>query len=199
MKIEKVSINEIKPYIHNSKEHPSWHIEQIKKSIEQFGFNDPIAVDENNVIIEGHGRFEALKQLGKKEVECIRLDHMNEEKKKAYILAHNKLTMNTDFDTDKLLDELDEIINIDMEDFGFAIEEDEDINEVVDGEIEIENGMFWESNYVVIHTEDEFEWKNLQAMFNLRAKSTQNGHGVGISRVVTFKEFEKAIKDNGKV
>ena len=76
--------------------------EQIKKSFQEFGNNDPIAIDENGLIIEWHGRYEALKQLGFDEIEIIRLSHLNEQQKKAYILAHNKLTMNTGFDFDAL-------------------------------------------------------------------------------------------------
>ncbi len=119
MKIEKISVEEIKPYENNAKLYPPEQIDQIKKSIEEFGNNDPIAIDENNVIIEGHGRYEALKQLGFNEVEIIRLTHLNEQQKKAYILAHNKLTMNTGFDFDTLNLELDSIVDFDMSDFGF--------------------------------------------------------------------------------
>lgn len=119
MKIEKISIDKIKPYENNAKLHPPEQIEQIKKSIKEFGNNDPIAIDENDVIIEGHGRCEALKELGFKEVEVIRLTHLNNEQKKAYILAHNKLTMNTGFDYDILSLELSKITDFDMSDFGF--------------------------------------------------------------------------------
>lgn len=124
MKIEILPINKIKPYENNAKLHPKEQIEQIKKSIKEFGNNDPIAIDENNVIIEGHGRFIALKELGYDEVEIIRLSHMTDEQKKAYILAHNKLTMNSGFDIDILELELDDIVSIDMSDFGFEIEDD---------------------------------------------------------------------------
>ena len=119
MKIEKISIDAIKPYENNAKLHPPEQIEQIKRSIQEFGNNDPIAIDENGVIIEGHGRYEALKQLGFDEI--IRLSHLTEQQKKAYILAHNKLTMNTGFDFDVLNLELDNIIEFDMTDFGFEI------------------------------------------------------------------------------
>ena len=124
MKIEKINITEITEYENNAKLHPREQIEQIKKSIQEFGNNDPIAIDENNVIIEGHGRYKALKELGFDEVEVIRLSHMSEEQKRAYILVHNKLTMNSDFDIDILQLELDDIEDIDMSDFGFEPEDD---------------------------------------------------------------------------
>lgn len=131
MEIIKVNVNDIKPYSHNAKQHPREQIEQIKLSIKEFGNNDPIAIDENNTIIEGHGRYYALKELGYDSVECIRLTHLTEEQKKAYILVHNKLTMNSDFDIDILDSELNDILNIDMSDFGFdldipTIENDDD-------------------------------------------------------------------------
>ncbi len=122
MEIEKINIDEVKPYENNAKLHPPEQIEQIKKSIKEFGNNDPIAIDENNVIIEGHGRYQALKELGFKEIEVIKLTHLNEQQKKAYILAHNKLTMNTGFDFDTLNLELDSILDFDMSDFGFTID-----------------------------------------------------------------------------
>lgn len=129
MKIELININDIKVYENNAKLHPAEQIEQIKKSIEEFGMNDPIAIDENNVIIEGHGRYIALQELGYKEIEVIKLSHLTEEQKKAYMLVHNKLTMNTDFDIELLSEELNNILDIDMGDFGFDLDiEDEEEN-----------------------------------------------------------------------
>lgn len=121
MKIEKIKISEIQPYENNAKKHPQEQIEQIKKSIKEFGMCDPIAIDENNVIIEGHGRYIALNQLGYKEVDCIRIDNLTEEQKRAYILVHNKLTMNTGFDMEKLEKEIEDIKSIDMSYFDFDI------------------------------------------------------------------------------
>ena len=113
MKIIKVKVNDLKPYKSNAKIHTSEQIEQIKRSIKEFGMNDPIAIwGKENIIIEGNGRLEALKQLGYTEVDCIRLDHLTDEERKAYTLAHNKLTMNTDFDIDILNVELTEIEDI---------------------------------------------------------------------------------------
>lgn len=121
MKIEKINIDKIKPYENNAKLHPPEQIEQIKKSIKEFGNNDPIAIDENNVIIEGYGRYKALKELGFKEIEVIRLSHLSDEQKKAYSLIHNKLTMNTDFDYNILDPELAYINEIDMSAFDFEL------------------------------------------------------------------------------
>lgn len=118
LKIEYVDINSIKPYEKNAKLHSPEQIEQIKKSIEQFGMDDPIGIWKDE-IVEGHGRLIACKELGYTEVPIIRLDHLTNEERKAYTLAHNKLTMNSDFDLDILNDELENIIDIDMEDFGF--------------------------------------------------------------------------------
>lgn len=137
MEVIKVKIEEIIPYKNNAKLHPQEQIEQIKKSILEFGNNDPIAIDENNVIIEGNGRYKALTQLGYTEVDCIRLEHLTEEQKKAYILIHNQLTMNTGFDIEMLNLELASIENIDMSEFDFEIDFDADDEpvEIVEDEV----------------------------------------------------------------
>ena len=135
LKIEYVDINSIKPYKNNAKLHPQEQIEQIKKSIEQFGMDDPIGIWKDE-IVEGHGRLIACKELGYTEVPIIRLDHLTDEERKAYTLAHNKLTMNSDFDLDILNDELDDILNIDMSDFGFDLDlEDEEEKEIIEDEV----------------------------------------------------------------
>ena len=127
MEIIRLKINDITPYEKNAKIHTEAQIEQIKKSIQEFGMNDPIAVwGSDNTIVEGHGRLEALKQLGYTEVDCIRLDHLTDEERKAYTLAHNRINMNTGFDIDLLDEELDSIEDIDMSEFGFL--DNEEIN-----------------------------------------------------------------------
>ena len=116
-------IGDIKPYKHNAKLHPDEHIAQIVKSIEDFGFNDPIAVDEDNIIIEGHGRLQAAKKLGMTTLPVIVLDGLTDQQKKAYILAHNQLTMNTGFDLEILQNELDGIFEFNMDDFGINLDD----------------------------------------------------------------------------
>lgn len=116
--IEYMPIEILKPYENNAKIHTVEQIEQIKASITEFGMNDPIAIWKDNIIIEGHGRLIACKELGFKELPVIRLDNLTDDERKAYTLVHNKLTMNTDFDIDLLNEEL-ETIEIDMTEFGF--------------------------------------------------------------------------------
>lgn len=124
MQIERVKIKDLQPYKLNAKEHPQSQIDKIKKSINDFGFNDPIAIDEAGGIIEGHGRLQAMKELGEEYIDAIRLSHLTEEQKKAYILVHNKLTLETGFDEELLKIELEGITDIDMTDFGFELPED---------------------------------------------------------------------------
>lgn len=139
MEIKKIKIEDIIPYKYNAKLHPTEQIEQIKKSIQEFGNNDPIAIDENNVIIEGHGRLMALKELGYEEAECIVLSGLSEEQKDAYRLVHNQLTMNTGWDMDKLKSELNKFTNVNMATLGF---DKELLDQIKDEEIEIEEDDF---------------------------------------------------------
>lgn len=126
LKIEYVDIDTIKPYKNNAKKHPREQIDQIKKSIQEFGNNDPIAVW-NNEIVEGHGRYLALQELGEGTIPIIRLDELTDEQRKAYTLVHNKLTMNSDFDFNILDSEIAEI-DLDMSEFGFdSIDVDSDM------------------------------------------------------------------------
>lgn len=125
LKIEYINIDEIKPYAKNAKLHPDEQVEQIAKSIREFGFNDPIALWHGE-IVEGHGRYLAAKKMAIHEVPVIRLDELTDEQRRAYMLVHNKLTMNSGFDIDILNDELS-ALSFDMTDFGFenALEDDD--------------------------------------------------------------------------
>ena len=126
--IEYVSKEILKPYAKNAKKHTEEQIRQIQKSIKEFGFNDPIAIWKNNEVIEGHGRLLAVMSMDEvNEVPIIRLDSLTDEQRRAYILVHNKLTMNTAFDFEALEKALEGITSIDMSEYGFqTISEIED-------------------------------------------------------------------------
>lgn len=156
MNIIEININELTHYENNAKIHTKEQIEQIKSSILKFGNNDPIGIwGDKNIIVEGHGRAIALKELGYETVDCIRLDHLTDEERKAYTLIHNKTTMNTDFDFDKLEEELMSIQNIDMTEFEFEEElfdeigkEFSDIPEEVELEKNSDDGEKININYL---------------------------------------------------
>jgi DNA modification methylase len=123
LQVETVPTDTLVPYVGNAKEHPEWQVEQIANSINQFGFNDPVGVwhdgDGNAIIVEGHGRVLAAKLLGMQQIPVVTLDHLDDEGRRAYTLAHNKLTTNTGYDEETLIAELNAISNIDMTELGF--------------------------------------------------------------------------------
>lgn len=123
LKIEYVPLKSIKPYKNNAKEHPQEQIDQIKESIKEFGNIDPIGVWHDE-IVEGHGRYEAAKQLKLKEIPIIRLDELTDDQRRAYALVHNQLTMNTGWDEAIFSLELSDI-EMDMSRFGIEAVEEE--------------------------------------------------------------------------
>ena len=133
LKIEYVDIADIKPYENNAKKHPAEQIEQIKKSIQEFGFKDPLATWHGEVMA-GNGRLQAAKELGMKELPIVRLDDLTDEQRRAYALVHNKLTMNSPFDDGILSEELDNILDIDMSmfDLGDVLEPEPNLTELDD-------------------------------------------------------------------
>ena len=123
MKIEQIKIEDLKPYERNARKHEAADVAAIVKSIEAFGFNDPVGVwGPQNVIVEGHGRVMAAKQLGMTEVPCIRLDNLTDEQRRAYALAHNKTAELSTWDAELLPLELEDLPTIDMAGFGFDLD-----------------------------------------------------------------------------
>lgn len=140
LKVEYVPLKSIKAYKRNAKLHPPEQIEEICESIRLCanggnllkGFKDPIGVWHGE-IVEGHGRYMAAKELGLETVPIIRLDDMTDDQRRAYMLIHNKTTMDSGWDMELLDLELGDI-ELDMEPFGFETEGDEEPAEVVEDE-----------------------------------------------------------------
>lgn len=134
MKLDYLSIDKITPYEKNARKHQDVDVDAIVKSIKEFGFNDPIGVwGKKNIIVEGHGRLQAAKKLGMKEVPVIHLDDLTDEQRRAYTLAHNKTAELSMWDFEKLDEELSNILDIDMSDFGFDLSSlDEESQEVTE-------------------------------------------------------------------
>ena len=98
MNFENRPTNSLRPYSGNARTHSPKQIKQIARSIERFGFNNPVLVDDDDQIIAGHGRVEAAKLLNMKTVPTVRLSHLSEAEKKAYILADNRLAEKAGWD-----------------------------------------------------------------------------------------------------
>jgi ParB-like chromosome segregation protein Spo0J len=123
-KIESVTIESLIPYINNARTHDDAQVTQIASSIKEFGFNNPILIDEDNGIIAGHGRLMAARKLGLVEVPTIMLSHLSEAQRKAYILADNRIALNSGWDNELLSLELQDIKDdIDLSLIGFSEEE----------------------------------------------------------------------------
>lgn len=123
--IDYVPVGELTPYARNARTHSKKQIRQIARSIEKFGFVNPVLTSDEGQIIAGHGRVEAAKLIGIKSVPALRLSHLNEQERRAYILADNKLAENAGWDKDLLAIELQHLIDFDfdVELTGFAIAE----------------------------------------------------------------------------
>lgn len=135
LKIEYLPLSALKPYENNARKHEKADLQTIEQSIKQFGMCDPIGIwSDQNIIVEGHGRLLALQELGYTEAPCIRLDHLTDEQRKAYALAHNKTAEMSEWDFEKLESELAELADFDMEQFGFEAFEEEE-NEIIEDDV----------------------------------------------------------------
>lgn len=132
LKIEYVSLDSLRPYEKNARSHGKEDVKAIINSIQEFGFNDPIGVW-HDIIVEGHGRWMAAKELKMETVPILRLDELTDEQRKAYALAHNKTAELSGWDFDVLGAELKDLSDFDMSQFGFdmaaVVEEKADIQD----------------------------------------------------------------------
>jgi len=125
LKIEYLSPDELTPYENNTRKHAPEDIEGIKKSILDTGFNDPVGIwGDNNLIVEGHGRQIAAKELHLDKIPCIRLDHLTDEQRREYAIRHNRSAERSAWDFDLLQEELAalDIDGIDMSDLQFSFD-----------------------------------------------------------------------------
>ena len=122
LKIEYIDIEKLNHFEDNSKIHTKEQIEHIANSIKEFGFNDPLGIAGNNIILEGNGRVEAAKLIGLKKLPCVRLDHLSKEEQKAYVIAHNSTNLETGFDDGVLFQQLKELQDFDFTNYGIDID-----------------------------------------------------------------------------
>ena len=125
LKIEQVKLNALIPYARNSRTHSDAQVAQIAASIKEFGFTNPVLIDETGSIIAGHGRVMAARKLAITDVPSIRLTHLTEAQKKAYVITDNKLALNAGWDDEMLAVELTDLkdMGFDLDLTGFSTEE----------------------------------------------------------------------------
>lgn len=114
-KIYKLKVDDLVPYEKNARTHSAEQIDRICRSIEQFGFLNPVLVYKDNVIIAGHGRVMAAKKLGLKTVPCLKAEDLTEEQMKAYVIADNKIAEDAGWDFDILREELTHLQDMDFD------------------------------------------------------------------------------------
>jgi ParB-like chromosome segregation protein Spo0J len=164
MQIEQINIEQLIPYAMNARTHSDAQVAQIAGSIKEFGFNNPVLIDKDNVLIAGHGRVMAGRKLGLKEIPAIRLGHLTENQKKAYIIADNKIAMNSGCDYELLSSEVEMLSNEDfnLDLLGFEVNE---LNTILGIEEEIkevkEVSDDGNRNLLLVEFDNEIELENL--------------------------------------
>ena len=211
--IENVKTTALLGFEKNARRHSEEQLEQIAASIREFGFTNPILIDSRNGIVAGHGRVAAAQKLGLEEVPCIRLGELSERQKRAYILADNKIALNSDWNETLLAMELqklrDEEFDIALTGFSDAeldallsdlapqAEDDDEEGEVPQA-IQLEPPR----EYAVVMCDNLEEWEALKVALNLvpvRRGGYKKGspfESVGTQRVVKAADVLKKFSEN---
>lgn len=207
-KIEYINTEELVPYKKNSRTHSEEQIKQISESMKEFGFTNPILIDEENEIIAGHGRVLGAKKLGIESVPCIRLEGLTEAQKKAYIIADNKIALNSGWNEDILKMEILDLKDVDFKIglLGFSDSELDkllDVDEEIEQEAEVEftEVLGEEHNYIVLYFDNDVDWLQAETLFDIKPKKalstradgvvTSSMERIGVGRVL---EGKKAIQ-----
>ena len=206
MEIIYKNIDELIPYDNNPRINDE-AVEYVKNSIKEFGFKVPVVIDKDNVIIAGHTRIKASKELGIKDIPCIIADDLTEEQVKAFRLADNKVAEKSMWDYTKLDEELDSILDIDMSLFDFekSCQEIKEEIEKEKPEIEFTEILGEEHNYIVLYFDNEVDWLQAETLFNLKqvqcpstrkdGKITNSMKRVGVGRVLKGKEALERLRE----
>lgn len=158
------NIEDLIPYVRNARIHTSEQVTRIAASIKEFGFINPVLIDKNNGIIAGHGRVEAAKKLNMETVPCIFVEHLTETQKRAYILADNKLALDSGWDEEMLKIELEELSesNFDIDFLNFDIDLNKDAELEISENTTPEKELEYKEQYgVIIMCKDEQEQEKI--------------------------------------
>lgn len=204
MNIQSWKTSAVKPYGKNPRRNDG-AVDAVAASIREFGFKQPIVVDADGVIIVGHTRLKAAKKLGLKEVPVLVADDLSPEKVKEYRLADNKTGELAEWDEALLKAELADLCNIDMEQFGFQTEMEEEACE--EPEVAFTEELREEHNYVVLYFDNDVDWLQAQSLFDISTKhalstrkdgkNTRKKFGVG--RVLNGAKALERLLQNGNI
>lgn len=160
---KRISLSSLIPYARNSRTHSDAQVAQIASSIKEFGFTNPVLVDEQGGIIAGHGRVLAAQKLSYTEVPAIVLSHLTETQKRAYVIADNKLALNAGWDDEMLRLEFTELseAGFDLELTGFSLDEMASIIDEYPQEKELVSQDYSEVFNVIIECKDEREQESV--------------------------------------
>ena len=171
LKIEYLPVKALKPYDKNTRKHQKLDVDNIARSIEKYGMNDAIGIwGDQNIIVEGHGRLMACKKLGIKEVPCVRLDHLTDEQRREYAIAHNATAELSTWDLDILPLELDNLDLSDFDfDFDFGVEDKGEETEIVeDDDFDEEERRFKERMAMGEISEEDEEYQAFLEKFEAK-------------------------------
>lgn len=155
LEVAYVATTDLIPYANNPRTHSDQQVAQVAASIQEFGFNNPILIDENNSIIAGHGRLAAAQKLEMKTVPTILLEGLSEAQRKAYVIADNKLALNAGWDDQALQTELERLQELDFDLALTGFDVDELARMFDDQEIEPEEQSYSEVFNVIVECSDE--------------------------------------------
>lgn len=128
--IELLPLAALTPYARNARTHSAEQLAQLVASLREFGFTNPVLIDADGGIIAGHGRVLAAQQVGMTEVPCLRLGHLTETQKRAYIIADNQLALNADWDEELLAAEVRALVAADFDMFVMGFDDADDIRQL---------------------------------------------------------------------
>jgi ParB-like chromosome segregation protein Spo0J len=206
MKIEQIPTEKLIPYARNAKKHDAAQVSKLAGSIREFGFNNPVLIDKDNGIIAGHGRVMAAQKLELKEVPCIRLGHLTDTQRRAYILADNRLSeIGGGWDEEMLKNELTSLLGdgVDIAGLGWDdgwSEEEEKENEISEKIFEQSVQLDPAKEFIVIICEpSEYEEaKNILDLKQVRRGGYKEGSAfdvVSFERAITFNRLKDAIRN----
>ncbi|KXS45399.1 MAG: DNA methylase N-4/N-6 domain-containing protein [Candidatus Frackibacter sp. T328-2] len=215
MEVINKKVDELVPYEKNPRvNHQA--VNEVAKSIREFGFKVPVIVDEDNILVAGHTRVEACKRLGIEEVPAIVADDLSDEQIKAFRIMDNKSAQYSEWDYELLLEEISDLdeLDYDIDLTGFKdVELDEIMEELAESqqkemeeekpEIEFSDELLEEHQYVVLKFDNSMDWQVAQDIFDLKTVKAlwskgENFQRAGIGRVIDGKKVLEMLKQESE-